>query len=100
MAEPVVVGVVADPGVPRDLGEQLARELPGVLAEQFPDAEWRVELAEAEARAPSADTRELIESVRQRMLQNDWDLAIGITDLPLRAGRRPVTAHASATHGV
>lgn len=100
MAEPVVVGVVADPGVPRDLGEQLARELPGVLAEQFPDAEWRVELAEAELRAPSADTRELIESVWQRMLQNDWDLAIGITDLPLRAGRRPVTAHASATHGV
>jgi hypothetical protein len=27
-------------------------------------------------------------------------MGVGLTELPLRAGRRPVTAHASATHGV
>src|SRR3954454_23183792 len=100
MAEPVVVGVIADPGVPRDLAERLARELPAELSRQFPDVEWRVEVAEAEPAPRSAHTRELIETVWQRMLKEDWDLAIGITDLPLRAGRRPVTAHASATHSV
>jgi hypothetical protein len=46
MAEPVVVGVVAAPSVPRGVAEQLARELPAVLSEQFPDVEWRVELAD------------------------------------------------------
>jgi hypothetical protein len=100
MAEPVVVGVVAAPSVPRALAEQLARELPAVLSKEFPDVEWRVELADGPRAARSADARELIEEVWRRMLEHDWDLAIGITDLPLRAGRRPVTAHASATHGV
>jgi hypothetical protein len=100
MAEAVVIGVVAAPGVPRGLAEQLARELPVVLSEQFPDVEWRVELADGVPAAPAADAGELIEEVRRRMLEHDWDLAIGLTDLPLRAGRRPVTAHASATYGV
>src|SRR5258705_5736851 len=100
MPEPVVVGVVADPGVARAAAEELMRSLPAALAERFPDVEWRVELAETELATPSADARELIERVWQLMLQEDWDLAIAITNLPLRAGRRPVTAHASATHGV
>jgi hypothetical protein len=100
MAEPVVVGVVAAPGDARALAERLASELPAALSQQFPDVDWRVEVAEAEPAAPSADSRELIEAVWQRMLDQDWNLAIGITDLPLRSGGRPVTAHASATHGV
>jgi uncharacterized membrane protein len=41
-----------------------------------------------------------VDTLRRRLLDEDWDLAIGITDLPLRSGRRPVTAHASASHGV
>jgi hypothetical protein len=34
------------------------------------------------------------------MLAEGWDLAVCLTDLPLRIGRRPVIADASATHGV
>jgi hypothetical protein len=33
-------------------------------------------------------------------LAEGWDLAICLTDLPLRIGRRPVIADASAAHGV
>jgi hypothetical protein len=100
MAEPVVVGVVAPPGAAREVARDLVEELPEALVAQFPDVEWRAVLAEAEHVAPSTDSRELIEMLRQRMLAEGWDLAIGVTDLPLRAGQRPVTAHASATHGV
>jgi hypothetical protein len=100
MAEPVVVGLVAPPGAATQAARELAEELPEALAERFPDVEWRTVLDEAEPAALTVDSRELIEALRQRMLEEGWDLAIGVTDLPLRAGRRPVTAHASATHGV
>jgi len=43
---------------------------------------------------------DLIDDARRRMLQEGWDLAVVLTDLPLRVGRRPVVADASATHGV
>jgi hypothetical protein len=34
------------------------------------------------------------------VLDRGWELGIGLTALPLRCGRRPVAAHASASHGV
>src|SRR5437763_8209787 len=34
------------------------------------------------------------------MQHEGWDLAVGLTDLTLRANRRPVIAHASAMYGV
>ncbi|MCW2953517.1 MAG: hypothetical protein JWQ48_2687 [Conexibacter sp.] len=53
-------------------------------------------LAAETGRAPT----EIIDAARRRMLEEGWDLAIVLTDLPLRAGRRPVVADVSATHGV
>jgi hypothetical protein len=34
------------------------------------------------------------------LLESDWDLAVVVTDLPLKIGRRPLFAHTSPTHGV
>ena len=34
------------------------------------------------------------------LLAEDWDLAVFVTDLPLRLSRRPLLTHASPTHGV
>jgi uncharacterized membrane protein len=34
------------------------------------------------------------------MLEEGWDIAVCLTDFPIHIGRRPVTAYASATHGV
>jgi hypothetical protein len=42
----------------------------------------------------------MIDAARRRMLEQGWDLAIVLTDLPLRIGRRPVVADVSAMHGV
>jgi hypothetical protein len=100
VAEPIVIGVVAPPGAATEAARELAEDLPEALAERFPDVEWRTVLDEAEHAALGVDSRQLIDALRERMLEEGWDLAIGVTDLPLRAGRRPVTAHASATHGV
>jgi uncharacterized membrane protein len=61
---------------------------------------WAAELGESGPAEPSANSRDLVEAVRRQLLERDWDLGIGLTNLPLRAGRRPVSAHANATHHV
>jgi hypothetical protein len=43
---------------------------------------------------------EAIDLARARLLHDGWDMAVCITDAPLRIGTRPVVADASATHGV
>lgn len=91
---------MAGPAVGDGLADRVAGELPGALRERFPDTEWRVELRDAPQAGPTARSQDLVEAVRRRMLREGWDLGVGLTDLPLTAGRRPVSAHASATHGV
>jgi hypothetical protein len=96
----IVIGVVAT-HEDRDLAEALADDLPQALRERIGDhAAWGTEVCEAEPADASASPSELVDSVRRRLLDVGWQLGIGLTALPLRAGRRPVAAHASASHGV
>src|SRR5205814_1459710 len=47
-----------------------------------------------------ADLSQLIAAARRRVIDEGWQLALCLTDLPLQTARRPVVAHASMTHGV
>src|SRR4051812_2333039 len=96
----VVLGLVAPSGMLRELAEQIAAELPGELADRLGDVNWQVRVGGAERADALPSTEALEESVRRRMQDEGWDLAVGLTDLPLRANRRPVTAHASAMYRV
>ena len=63
--------------------------------------EWEIPVV---ADAFAADARlsgvAMIDRARERMQREGWHLAVCVTDLPLRNGRRPVIADASAMHGV
>jgi uncharacterized membrane protein len=96
----VTIGVVAGRGTPRDLAEDVAGDLPDELADRHPEIRWRAEVRETDPAEPSVTAQNLIESLRRTMLDEGWDLAVGLTDLPLRSGSRPVTALASPGHGV
>src|SRR5438045_294899 len=96
----VVLGLVAPSGMPRELADEIAGELPGRLGDQVGDVNWQVRVAGAERAATTPSTEALKQSVRRRMQDEGWDLAVGLTDLPLQANRRPVTAHASAMYKV
>jgi hypothetical protein len=99
-SDAVALGLVAPSGVPRELADQIAAELPGQLADHVGDVNWEVRVADADRAATTPSTEELKQAVRRRMQDEGWDLAVGLTDLPLRANRRPVTAHASAVYRV
>jgi hypothetical protein len=96
----VTVALVAAPGPAFELAERLVPDLKDRLAEQLPEVRWRVTLVADRLVEPPADLAELIAAGRRRLLTEGWELAVCVTDLPLQTARRPVIAHASATHGV
>jgi hypothetical protein len=96
----VVLGLVAPSGMPRELADQIAAELPGQLGNRVGDVNWRVRVADAERADTTPDTEVLNQAVRRRMQEEGWHLAVALTDLPLRANRRPVIAYASAMYRV
>jgi hypothetical protein len=97
----LVLGLLAAPGRPTEDAEALAQGLPALLADRVTDAvSWRVPVRTDPALADIGGGVEAIEFGRARLLREGWDMAVCITDAPLRIGRRPVVADASATHGV
>jgi hypothetical protein len=96
----VVLGLIAPSGMPRELADQIAEELPGQLGDHLGEAKWQVRVAAAERADTTPTVEALKQAVRRRMQDEGWQLAIALTDLPLRANRRPVTAHASAMYRV
>ena len=96
-----MLGLLAAPGLATEIAEELAADLPPLLAERVTDAVlWRVPvLTEPEATHLTSGV-DAIDLGRERMLRHGWDLAVCVTDAPLRIERRPIVADASATHGV
>jgi uncharacterized membrane protein len=96
----VVLGLLAAPGVAHELAGELARKLPGLLGQRFPGVSWKIEVRVEPMAAASGDDVDLVEVAHQRLLAEGWQLAVCLTDFPIHIGNRPVTAYASATHGV
>jgi hypothetical protein len=92
--------VLAGPGPPLALAQQLLEDVRERLAALHGDVPVRVEVIEDAALAQPAPTVEIVEHLRRRLLDGGWELVLGLTDLPLSLGRRPVAGHASPTHGV
>jgi hypothetical protein len=96
------LALIAAPGPAEDLARALAGELPTRLGERIqPSVTWSVPVAvEPAAGEAGVGTTALIDRTRERMIREGCDLAVCLTDLPLRIRHRPVVADASATHGV
>ncbi len=100
VAPVVEVGLVAAPGAPAELAGWLAGELGGELAAAHPQVRWEVRAVEDGLVQPPADDDEIVAATRRRLLTEDRDLAVALTDVPLEADRRPVVGSASPVHGV
>jgi hypothetical protein len=88
-------------GVAEELGRELADELPaGLAARVSSEVRWEIPVVTDEVAARGGAGTEVIDAAHERALGENWHLGIVLTDLPLRIGRRPVVADASATHGV
>ena len=99
--EPCVdLGLIVAPGLGEDVAQELLDELEGVLSERYPDIEWHTALVRDQLVTPPVGLADLVDATRDRMLLEEWDLVVLVTDLPLRLSHRPLLTHVSPTHGV
>lgn len=96
----MIVGLVASPGPAAELARQVVDQLPDMLADSSPGVAWTVRVIIDRLIGRPAELSQLIDAARHRMLNEGWQLTLCLTDLPLQTSRRPVVAHASATHSV
>ena len=97
----IALGLIAAPGLATELASELADDLPAALAERVSaEVTWEVPVVSDPLAAEATPGTAMIDAGRERMVREGWDLAVVLTDVPLRIGRRPVVADASATHGV
>jgi hypothetical protein len=94
------VGLVATPSLGAEATKWVASEIAASLTQRFPDACWEVPYVRDGLVTAPAELTELVDAARARLLDEDWDLVVCITDLPLRLSRRPLLTHTSPTHGV
>ena len=76
---------MADPDLPTTIADRLNGHLASMLAERLSDVavRWRVEVVRDAFEALSGYER-LLDRARHRVHTSDWDLAICLTDAPLR----------------
>ena len=94
------MGIVISPQVAGLVGPEVAATVSSLLRDRHPNVLWQVVVIEDRLVVPPADALDLLESARDRMLEENWDLSVVLTDLPLRHGRRPVLTQVSPLHGV
>ncbi|MGZ4356630.1 MAG: hypothetical protein ACXVRU_07470 [Gaiellaceae bacterium] len=94
------LGVVVAPGLARDVTAGIAENLLEDLRAHYDDVDWRTELSVDRLVVPPVPTTELLSAARRKLLTTDWDLAVVVTDLPLRVAGRTVPRHSNPTHGI
>lgn len=96
----VKLGLIVSPALDQLAADELAVELGAALAERYPEVEWDLEVLSDPLAEPPVHLTELVSAARRVLLEADWDLAVAITELPLRLAHRTLLSHTSRTHGV
>lgn len=86
-----------DPDLPSSIARQVAEDLPPELTTRVSsEVSWKVESIRSPFEAMAPRYSRLLDRARQRVADTGWDLAICLTDMPLRRGRDIVVAAVSA----
>ena len=97
----VALGLIPAPEMPHRLAQELSTELPQLLSRRVDDSvSWEVSVICDPLTGSDPDAARVIDAGRERMVEEGWNLAICLTDLPIRIDGRPVVATVSTTYNV
>jgi hypothetical protein len=97
----VVLGLLLAGRWANEVAAGLGKTLEGQLVKRHPSVRWRLEVHSHRLIPVPREAADAIEATRLRMLEDGWDLAVLVTDLPLTQGGRPVVGEViSPTHRV
>lgn len=88
------MGVLSAPELPAQVAEQLVRQLPALLERRL-GSSWLLILADEPQLGGETSLAEIADTAVAWREREQLDLVICLTDVPLRAGRRPLVAAAS-----
>jgi hypothetical protein len=90
----VRIGLFSDPDFPAAIVRRLSAELPDMLAARSSeDVEWQIRHVITPLEGDEQiNVTDLAGTIRKSLDDDDWDVGVFITDLPRRAGIRPVAA--------
>jgi hypothetical protein len=94
------LGLLVTPALGDDVVRSLAEDVEQELARRYPRVDWQITADRDLLVAPPARLADVFDAARTRLLDRNWDIAVHVTELPLRVSRRPVVTHTSRTHGV
>jgi hypothetical protein len=89
----LVVGILADPESPTKIANRLARTLPDRLADgNADDPRATIDVVSEPFTTGCEDAATLLDRTADQIDGRGWDVAIGLTELPLHAERRSIVA--------
>lgn len=95
----VVVGLVADPGLPYSVAGRVADQLPALLARWVdPDVCWHVEVRREAVPLVGDGEIPLVRMADELVPSEHWDAMVCLTELPRRLGTKPVIFSLSTAH--
>ncbi len=101
MARAVTLGLIPAPDIPEKVARELAFELPDLLGSRVDGGvSWEVPVVVDPLTGTDREAPEILDECRERMLGEDWDLAVCLTDLPVYRAGTLVAADVSAKRGV
>ncbi|MET8457692.1 MULTISPECIES: hypothetical protein [Streptomyces] len=96
-----VVALLADPDAPTEVAQRIARDLPARLAAgSGRHRRFDVEVISEPFTAETEDLPTLTRRLLDRGRGEDWDIVVGLTDLPLHAQGRKLVVELSHEHGL
>lgn len=97
----VTVGLLVDEGLPQQVITTIADDLPDIFATQVSgETRWRVEHEVDQLPLDENGDIPMRRLSQQHREDRNWDLLVLVTDLPRRAGTKPVAAGVDVEHGV
>ena len=99
-SDAVHVGVLVAPRLPAGVRSQIETGLDAALQALVSDVDWQVTVLSQAVTAGPSESVEVMDAARQVLLEQDWDLVLVVTDLPLTEGRRTLVSACSPVHGV
>ena len=97
----VALGLIPAPEMPHRLAQELSTKLPELLSRRVDErVSWEVSVICDPLTGSEPDAVRVIDAGRERMEEEGWNLAICLTDLPIRTDGRPVVATVSTAYNV
>jgi len=87
--------------MPQRLAEELSAELPELLSRRVDErVSWEVSVICDPVTGSDSDAARVIDAAHERMVEEGWELAICLTDLPIRTDGQPIVALVSTAYKV